>query len=97
MADPSRYPDTAGGTGGDTAHDTNSTGGDTGHDTGGDTKDTGGDTNGAGGVPEREPTRIPRWAWVVGLVVLVLALLVFAVMFLLGDDGGHRPGGPGVH
>lgn len=41
---------------------------------------------------EREATtRIPRWAKIVGISVIVVALLV-VVMMLIGSGGGHGPG-----
>lgn len=39
--------------------------------------------------PDREPTGIPRWLKVLGIVLGVLALL--AVAMLLIDGGGHGP------
>ena len=54
-----------------------------------------GDHTGVG--PDREPTTgIPRWVWVLGIVVLLVVLAVAAVMLTAG--GGHKPiPGPGGH
>jgi hypothetical protein len=42
---------------------------------------------------DRESTGIPRWAKVVGIIAVVVALLVVVMMLADGTSGHKRPGG----
>jgi hypothetical protein len=41
-----------------------------------------------------ERTGVPRWVWVVGIIVVLVVLLVVILMLTGVFGGGHRPGPP---